>query len=433
MRLPFAPVRQALESYFAKKGASVAGANIAAAQAGHDFALANFRQSVFTMETAPARQDLLLNGNEALALGAIQAGCKFFSAYPMSPSTGVMETMARYADGHGIIVEQAEDEIAAVNMVIGASFAGARAMTATSGGGFALMAEGLSLAAMTETPLVMVDAQRPGPATGFPTRTEQADLNFIIHAGHGEFARAIYTPGTAEEAFFLIQKAFDVAEKFQVPVIIMTDQHLADSVRNIDPENLDFLKINRHLVPKVESEDTSAYKRYQFTPSGISPRAIPSRITEVIYADSDEHTEEGHITEDAGLRVKMVEKRLSLKMELLKKEIVPPEAHNTENAKTLLIGFGSTYGAIFEAVKRLNNPEIGFIHLPQVWPFPATALAALIKKKVRLITVENNAGGQLAGLIRHETGIIPEKSILKFDGRPFDPDLLVREIHKAAK
>ena len=433
VRLPFAPVKRVLERAFAKKGAAVVEANIAAAKEGHGYAMGNFHLPALALEPAPERPDLLLNGNEALALGAIQAGCKFFSAYPMSPSTGVMETMAHYADNAGIIVEQAEDEIAAVNMVIGASFAGVRAMTATSGGGFALMAEGLSLAAMTETPIVMVDAQRPGPATGFPTRTEQADLNFLIHAGHGEFARVIYSPGTAEEAFFLAQKAFEVAEKYQVPVMIMTDQTLADSVRNVSAESLDFIKINRHLVSKEESGSASSYKRYQLTPSGISPRAVPSRIADVIYADSDEHTEEGHITEDGAMRTRMVEKRLSLKLSLLRKEIVPPEAYRTENAKVLLVGFGSTYGAILDAVNRLENPGIGFIHLPQVWPFPAEAFTALAGKKARVITVENNAGAQLAGLIRRETGVAPEASILKFDGRPFDVDFLEREIKKAAK
>ena len=208
-------------------------------------------------------------------------------------------------DDFNVIVEQAEDEIAAINMIIGASFAGVRSMCATSGGGFALMVEGLSLAGMLETPIVIVDAQRPAPATGLPTRTEQADLDFIIHAGHGEFARAVFAPGTAEQAFYLTVKAFNLAEKYQIPVLIMTDQHLADSSRDIGSFDMDRAKVERHIISKEDSKKVTGYKRYQLTKTGISPMAVPSWIDDVIYADSDEHTEEGHITEDAHIRISM--------------------------------------------------------------------------------------------------------------------------------
>ena len=298
-------LEQVIRDIFKVKGEEVIGKNIQAAKSGYDFTGNNFKKDKFKLGDARVQETLLLNGNEAIALGALKAGCKFYTAYPMSPSTTIMDTLAYYAKQFNLIVEQAEDEIAAVNMAIGASFAGARAMTASSGGGFALMVEGLSLAGMTETPVVIGCIQRPGPATGFPTRTEQGELDFLLSAGHGEFARAVYSPGTIEEAFYLTQKAFDLAEKYQIPVLIISDQHLADSYRNIPPPDLEKVKTRRYILSKEESKKVSNYKRYQLTESGISPRAIPSWIEDPVYLDSDEHTEEGHITEDAQLRVKI--------------------------------------------------------------------------------------------------------------------------------
>jgi 2-oxoglutarate ferredoxin oxidoreductase subunit alpha len=338
-----------------------------------------------------------------------------------------MEAMARYSEKFNIVVEQAEDEIAAINMIIGSSFAGVRSMAATSGGGFALMAEGLSLSGMTETPIVVIDAQRPAPATGLPTRTEQADLDFLIHAGHGEFARAVYSPGTIEELFYLTVRAFNIAEKYQIPVLIMTDQHLADSYRNIDPLDLNRIKVERYIISREDSKKVSGYKRYQFTDSGVSPRAVPSWIQDVVYADSDEHNEEGHITEDAGMRIKMVEKRFYKKMAALAREVEKPEAYNTEEAQTILIGFGSTYGVIKEASEALGK-NFGFLHLSQVWPFPGSAVSSLLKGKKNILTVENNAGAQLAGLLMRETGIKANSSILRYDGRPFNLDYLLARI-----
>lgn len=294
------------------------------------------------------------------------------------------------------------------------------------------MVEGLSLAGMTETPIVVVDAQRPAPATGFPTRTEQADLNFLIHAGHGEFARAVFAPGTIEEAFYLTIKAFNLAEKYQIPVLIMTDQHLAESYRNIEKFDLNKAKVKRYIISRENSPKITGYKRYQLTESGVSPLAVPSWINDVIYADSDEHTEEGHITEDAQIRVKMVEKRFYKKMAGVAGEKEKPASYNIEGAKTLLVGFGSTYGVMKEVSDLMKEDKVGFIHLSQVWPFPAAEIIDLLKGAKRAVTVENNAGGQLAGLICRETGIKIEKSVLKFDGRPFDLDYLMRRVREAA-
>ncbi len=420
-----------LRSVFSAKSEEVIAKNIEAARAGYDFSGVNFKSDIFAIKEGSAKENLLMNGNEAIALGAIRAGCKFYSAYPMSPSTSIMNFMADHAKKFNIVVEQAEDEIAAINMIIGASYAGVRSMTATSGGGFALMAEGLSLAGMTETPIVAVDAQRPAPATGFPTRTEQADLDFLIHAGHGEFARAIFAPGTVEEAFYLTVKAFNLAEKYQIPVLIMTDQHLAESYRNIEKFDFNKAKVKRYIISKEDSAKIVDYKRYQLTESGVSPLAVPSWINGVIYADSDEHTEEGHITEDAQIRVKMVEKRFYKKMAGLSGEIEKPAGYNIEGAEILLVGFGSTYGIMRETSDAIKGRKVGFIHLSQVWPFPAAEMTALLKDSKKAITVENNAGGQLARLIRRETGVNIEKSILKFDGRPFDLDYLIQRVSEA--
>ncbi|MDD5513178.1 MAG: 2-oxoacid:acceptor oxidoreductase subunit alpha [Candidatus Omnitrophica bacterium] len=425
----FSHVENELKKIFSEKQETVIIKNIEAARSGYDFAAANFSREKLKLAplSGQGQTPFLLKGNDAIAIGAIRAGCKFYSAYPMTPSTSIMSTIAAYSREFGIVVEQAEDEIAAINMALGASFAGARSMTGTSGGGFALMVEGVSLAGMTETPVVIVEAQRPAPATGFPTRTEQADLDFVIHAGHGEFARVVYAPGSIEEAFYLTIKAFNIAERFQVPVMILTDQFLADSYRNVAGFDLDREKVARYIISREESRTITAYKRYQLNESGVSPRAIPSWIEEVIYVDSDEHTEEGHITEDAGLRMKMVEKRLYKKMAGLLAEAVKPVSHAAESAEIVLVGFGSTYGVIKEAVEALPD-KIGLVHFPQVWPFPAEDAKRLLKNAKKVINVENNASGQLGKLLMRETGIPVSGSILKFDGRPFDLDYLLRSL-----
>jgi 2-oxoglutarate/2-oxoacid ferredoxin oxidoreductase subunit alpha len=431
-RIEFSRVVEVLKTTFFDKGEVVIKKNLEVAKAGFDYCLTNFKQNVFSVKVGELKNQLLMAGNEAVALGAIRGGCKFYSAYPMSPSTGIMNTVADYAKDFNIVVEQAEDEIAAINMVIGASFAGARSMCSTSGGGFALMVEGLSLAGMTETPIVAVDCQRPAPATGFPTRTEQADLDFLIHAGHGEFSRVVFAPGTIEQAFYLTVKAFNLAEKYQVPVLILSDQHLAESYRNIDSFDLRRAQARRFVISKEDSKKVANYKRYQLTDTGVSPLALPSWINDVIYADSDEHTEEGHITEDAQMRINMVEKRLYKKMAGLRGEIEEPQSWNIKEADIILVGFGSTYGVMREAAETVKNKKIGFVHLSQVWPFPAESMKKLLDKANNVCTVENNAAGQLAGLIRRETGIKIDKPILKFDGRPFDLDYLVERIEKEA-
>ncbi|MDH3346118.1 MAG: 2-oxoacid:acceptor oxidoreductase subunit alpha, partial [Kiritimatiellaceae bacterium] len=310
---------------------------------------------------------LMLNGNEAIALAAMSAGVKFCSFYPMTPATSVVLNLAAQAERLGLIVEQAEDEISAINMVIGASFAGAPSMVSTSGGGFALMTEGVSLAAMTETPMVIVVAQRPGPATGLPTRTEQADLDFVLYAGHGEFPRAIFAPGTIEECFHLTRKAFDLAERYQGPIFLLTDQFLADSYRAVTP--FDIEKLPPYKRNREPSSESSTYRRYALTDSGVSTRLLPGTGKHLVVADSDEHTEDGHLTEDLSIRRLMVEKRLK-KLDGMYAEVVTPEAEGDENPELLLISWGSTKGAASEAaeVLRSDGKKIAAMHFSQVWP-----------------------------------------------------------------
>lgn len=420
-----------LERYFTSKGDEITDENTAALLEGYDYAAKKYRSDRFQLPTRTnGNVDALLNAGQVTALAALHAGCSFYSAYPMTPATGIMNTLAHFAPRLGIHVEQAEDEIAAINMVIGASFAGARAMTATSGGGFALMGEGLSLAAMTETPVVIVDVQRPGPATGFPTRTEQSDLDMLLHAGHGEFARVIYTPGSLEEVFTCTVKAFDTAEKYQIPVIIMTDQYLADSLRNVSLPDVTHIPRKRYI--KETPSRSATYARYSLDHGAVSSRAIPGMGDDIIYADSDEHSEEGHITEDATVRTAMVEKRFHKKMKLLFRDILEPTIALPEAAELILLCFGSTRGVVSEAAASVTSITAGFIHIPQVWPFPSERLSNAFSRhpEARIVNVENNASGQLARLLRRETGIQCHASIRQYNGRPFTVDELTARINE---
>ena len=313
---------------------------------------------------------MTVSGNQALALGALAAGLRFYSAYPMSPSTGIMEYLAEKGAGCGVVVEQAEDEIAAVNMAIGASFAGARAMTGTSGGGFCLQVEGLGLAGMAEVPLVIAVIQRPGPATGLPTRTEQSDLKFVISASQGEFPRMVIALRGHADAFHQTIRAFDIAERYRIPVILLSDQYLADETATVKPFEL--------AVPKAADEpgtpdaqpDEGPYLSYRLTDDGISPRLLPGNPDHFVAADSDEHDENGKITESAAIRTQMMDKRMR-KLDKLQLELQEPELIGPETCRTLLIGWGSMQGPLMEAVALLN-PGTGNIRRAGLWRyFPA--------------------------------------------------------------
>ncbi len=376
--------------------------------------------------------NILINGNEAVALGALAAGCKFYSAYPMTPSTSIMNYLAAKMYDAEIVVEQAEDEIAAINMAIGASYAGARSMTGTSGGGFALMVEGLGLSGMLELPLVIAEVQRPGPTTGLPTRTEQSDLKFVISASQGEFPRMVISLRSVEDAFQQTVRAFNIADKYQIPVILLSDQFLADSTVTIKPFDFDAVR-NDTFISSYEYSDDKPYKRYEITPSGISPRLIPGQNPGVtVLADSDEHDETGHITESASVRNQMVDKRMR-KLELLKEELQEPLYIGEEDCEVLILAWGSTWGPVTEAIIKLNeNKDIkyGALVFGDIWPLPEKLLREKSKKAKRIINVEQNATGQLASIVREVTGISCGSGILKYDGRPLSSRYIYRKVRE---
>ncbi|MCX8117598.1 MAG: 2-oxoacid:acceptor oxidoreductase subunit alpha [Desulfobacterota bacterium] len=417
-------LRQYLRHHFSGKEEETVQKNLQAMDRGYEIAAAILQSGHIRIDLTKhelVKNELLLDGVEALAMGVIAGGCNFLAFYPMSPSTALAVHLAERSNEFGLIVEQAEDEISAMNMGLGAWYAGARGLASTSGGGFALMVEGLSLAGMIESPMVIHIGQRPGPATGLPTRTEQGELLFALFAGHGEFPRAILTPGTIEDCFYLGQKAFDLADRYQIPVFILTDQYLLESHYNIPSIDLSDFQPKRHFI-----ETDRDYKRYRITEDGLSPRGIPGYGQGLVVLDSDEHDEEGHITEDLGLRTRMVDKRLK-KLELLRKDLLPPELHGPEEYETLIVGWGSTYHAIQEAIRRLGREGVSFLHFKQTYPLHPKTRQYLRKAKKRVL-VENNATGQFGRLLRMETGLEMDDQVLQYNGLPFAVDDLERRL-----
>lgn len=419
--------------------------NIEAVKKGYESA-----QSRFPRLNGNFSDSMIITGNNALSLGAITAGVRFHSAYPMSPSTSIMEFLVSKGDESNIVVEQAEDEIAAINMAIGASYAGARAMTATSGGGFSLMVEALGLSGITETPLVIVEAQRPGPVTGLPTRTEQADLKFVISASQGEFPRMVIALRNHHDAFYQTIRAFNIAEKYQIPVILLSDQYLADASATIKPFETDKIEIiksaalegtsggdagdNSILSVDGDVENAGDYLRYKYTDDGISPRLIPGKSRNLVIIDSDEHDERGWITESAEVRRNMVDKRMR-KLQKLEQELLEPEFIGSDSFNILLVGWGSTYGPISEAVKLLNTKDgnrYAALVFGDIWPFPRKLLESKAGLAKRIINVEQNSTGQLRSIIREQTGIVCSDSILKYDGRQISGEEIADQIFKEA-
>lgn len=422
---PFERLADVIRANFKRKGDEVVAANLRVGQAAYQAAqekyAPGFEWKLRQVEKAPQR--MLMSGNAAFALGALAGGCRFIAAYPMTPSTTIIEWMARHADRFGIVAKHAEDEIAAVCMAIGANFAGARAMVATSGGGFSLMVEALGLAGMCEVPLVVVEGQRGGPSTGLPTRTEQSDLLFVLNASQGEFARLVLAPGTIEEYFACGWRAFNLAEKYQTPVIVLADQLLASSVRTIETEEIDLngVVIDRGKLLSAQELDGLAepYKRHLFTADGVSPRAIPGHPKAVYATASDEHDEFGHISEEMLNRRKMMQKRMQ-KLETARQEIRAPARYGPTEAPIILTGWGSTYGVLREVVDRLEG-QARLVHFCDLWPFPADAAAEVLRGGT-LVTVENNYTGQFKRLLQGATCIAVDHAILRYDGRAFSPE-----------
>jgi len=408
-----APLESVLRNEFADKGDDVVSNNVACARKGAE--LVSSRAGALHAPRPSRRPGRVYDGATAIGLSAAASGVKFVTAYPMTPATATFTRLAAVADECGIIVEQAEDEIAAVNMVCGAAYAGVPAMTMTSDGGFALMAEGVSLAGMMELPIVILIAQRPAPATGLPTRTAQQVLLFALRAGHGEFPRAIFTPGTVRQCHDLTRRALETAHAYQTPVLILTDQFLQDMEQSGDELDTRPRPIDRHIAADAGAD----YVRYAATESGVSPRAIPGGAAFVV-CDSDAHTRDGHITEDLEAHVEQQDKRMR-KLRAMASEALAPERVGPEDAETLLVTWGSTYGPAREAVELLgeSGASVAMLHFAQVWPLEADAVKKAIGSPKRVVSVEANCTGQFATLLRSEGVLGPCELLANYTGLPF--------------
>ncbi len=412
-----------VRGFFSKKDPAVRDANARAFGRGYERGAALSAEIAVDIDGDPSvAGEIMLSGADAVALGALAGGCDYVCAYPMSPGTSVLTAMAEYSKSFDIVVEQVEDEIGVANMALGAWYAGARALVTTSGGGFALMGEAVSLSGAIETPFVAHVAQRPGPATGLPTRTEQGDLNLAIHAGHGDFLRVVLAPGDLEEAYTLTRAAFDIADRYQSPVFILTDQYFVDSYYTTIPES----SPRRHIV-----RTSADYRRYELgSPDGISPRGIPGFGEGIACVDSDEHDEGGYITEDRAMRGAMVAKRLA-KIAAVRKDILPPRLYGEPGYRILLMGWGSVKMPIIEAMVLAGRKDIAFLHFPWVFPLPDGAREYAASART-VVAIEGNATGQFADLVELETGRRFDRRILKSDGHQFAVEELAEKISALA-
>lgn len=419
-----------IEDMYGKKGPKVMKLNADAVHAGIEYINQNVSDRIaHALQLVCVKEKMYLTGNDAVCLGAIKAGCGFFTGYPMSPASSILTYMAQNARAGGFVVEQTEDEISAINMAIGAAHAGARAMTATSGGGFALMVEAFGLAGMTETPLVIVEVQRPGPSTGIPTYTEQGDLRFMMHASQGDFPRCIIAPGDAEECFFLTAQAHNIAEKYQMPVVVLTDKYLSSSHFTLDKFDESKISVDRGRLAK-ESELGENYQRYGFDADGISLRSVPGQKGGVYRTTGNEHTALGNISDQASNRIAMMLKRQA-KLDKLKTRLFAPVLHGVKDAPLTIVGWGSTKHVILEAMRliKINYAlDVNFLQIMYVLPFPTEALTQQLRNAKRLLMVENNFSAQMRGVIREYTGINIEETLLRFDGRQFYPEDVVEKV-----
>ena len=434
MGVGFQALEEVLTEQFKKKGEAVVSENVGIARVGYDYATANFRPFAWPLPMTGNRY-AVLSGNIAMAMGGAAAGVKFYCAYPMSPSTGVLHWMAAHARKAGMMVRQVEDEIGVVNMAIGAAHAGVRSMCATSGGGFALMSEGLGLSAMMETPVVVIDCQRAGPSTGVPTKTEQGDLWQMLGAAFGDYPRVIACPLDIGDSFKIIAEIFNISDRFQCPGIVLSDLLLSEGRLSVDPKELDFAPaIDRgELITTPEANANGGYKRYKITTSGISPRAIPGVAGHTHTAASDEHDENGVLISDEftnpAKRRAMMEKRMR-KVSGIEAAVPPPELWGPKNAEVTLIGWGSTKGVIEEAREILTEQGIPVNQLQIRWlvPLHGEAILDILKDARHTIIVENNYSGQFARYLRSETSFAPDGHIRKYDGEPFMPHHIVNAV-----
>jgi 2-oxoglutarate ferredoxin oxidoreductase subunit alpha len=420
---------------FSRKGQDVVDANLRVVEAGFKAGCPFQADFPFRLEAVPdAPTRMLLSGTEAFSLGALAGGCRFVAAYPMTPGSPVLHWFAAHGAEYGVVTKHAEDEIAAINMAIGASYVGARALVPTSGGGFSLMVEGLGLAGITETPIVIYNAQRPGPATGLPTRHEQGDLLFTLYASQGEFPRFVLAPGTIEQAFRAGWQVFNLAERYQTPALVLSDHYLAVAYRTIEADALGFDEVHIDPGALMTQEELDGleepYRRFQLTKSGISPRAIPGHPNAVWVTTANEHDEYGAINEEAANRKAQVDKR-ARKMTGADQELPAPSWYGPEAAQTTFICWGSTYGPLREAVDRLNaerSNRANMLHFSGIYPLPVAATEAALKKTERTIMVEVNSTGQFEKLLHTYAGWSVDGAVHRYDGRAFTPEYILAHV-----
>jgi len=437
LKIEFSVLSGVLSDTFGSRKKAALEANLAVSQAGYEYADENFETVDFELDLDYNVRRPVLTGNQALALGAVAAGCKFYAAYPMTPASSILHWLAATSTRTGILVKQAEDEIAVLNMAIGAAFAGVRSMVGTSGGGFSLMSEAIGLAGQTETPVVIISSQRGGPSTGLPTKTEQSDLFQALGASQGDYPKIVLAASTVEDCFSSIVEAFNLAEKFQVPVIVLSDLYLSEHMESLDGINLDF-SIERGEVakPDVGSADSrNGFKRYAFTESGVSPRSFPGRAGTIFQASSDEHDDAANIISDVftdeEMRTRMFQKRMR-KMEHILRELSEPRLEGKNDADLTIIGWGSTYGVIEEAISTLGEEGVtlNHLHIKYMLPFHAKQVKDVLESCRNTLTIESNYTGQLSRLIRMETGFSIKNQLLKYDGEPFYPNQIITKVRE---
>lgn len=428
-----------VEEQFAKKGETVINFNRQFVQTGYDEVKKDYSDRILNyLIKKSGEEKLVMTGNDAFSLGSVIADCRIYSAYPMTPSSSVLTNLAAWQEKVGMVVRHAEDEISVINTAIGSSYAGVRSAVGTSGGGFALMVESISFAGITEIPIVIFLAQRPGPATGMPTWTEQGDLLFTIFSGHGEFQKIVLAPGDNEEMIELTAKAYNLADIYQLPVIVMSDMYLSESHKSVSKKFVDEF-INKYVVDRGKFVDDNSkvksqkYLRYQITDDGISPRLIPGTLEYFYQANSYEHVEDGHTTEDSQPRIKQVDKRAKKWLTYLMKDFALPKVYgDLKKSEIVFVSWGSNKGAVLQAQKLLSKrgTSSAFIHFNHIYPLDKEKVTALLNQNKRYILVENNSWGQFGRLLTMETGVEIGEKFLKYDGRPIWAEEIVHKVIK---
>ena len=435
---------------FAKKGDEVIDANLRMVKMGTDFIQENHTDliqpilAIASRSLLTANRSMVIAGNESFGLGAVAADCRFYCSYPMTPASSVLTYLSAVAEKCGMVVKQAEDEISVINTALGSAFAGVRSAVGTSGGGFALMVESISLAGIIETPIVIFLAQRPGPATGVPTWTAQGDLLFAVHAGHGDFPKVVLAPGDVQEMVQLTLKAFDIADKYQIPVIVMSDKVLSESHQDFPMERFEALtksyipnrgKIISELPAAHSSEPDRPYLRYEVTDDGISPMLIPGTPGAFYQANSYEHLEDSHTTEDMKEVIRQVDKRTRKEQTYLNNDFALPKIFgDMDKAETVLVSWGGNKGVILDAMKELSassSQPVAYIHFTHIYPLDEAKIKPLFEAKKRYILIDNNASGQFGRVLREQTGITIEEKLLKYDGQPIFREEIVARVKRS--